>query len=169
LVVPPADAPGDDRVALRAIADPYRAAAVARLTRAQDAVRRFWEVGAAGGSHFDLAFAQAVTLWDAALFFEVHEVLERLWRELRGETRRSVQGVIQVAAALHHVETGNRDGARTLMSAGRVKLAPAVPACEAFDVALLVQGIDTWQAAEAGGAPLESLLPPRLRVAPRSA
>ncbi len=65
--------------------------------------------------------------WDAALFFEVHEILEPVWMETKEPERTPLQGLIMAAAALHHLEGGNRAGAISLAREGarRVRQAPA--------------------------------------------
>ena len=56
-------------------------------------------------------YAAFVECWNAERFFEAHEVLEGLW--VRTRDRRQ-QGLIQMAAALYHVQRGNLKGARTM-------------------------------------------------------
>lgn len=53
--------------------------------------------------------------WDAGLFFEVHELIEPVWLEERGERRSGLQGLIMAGAALHHLEEGNLSGAGSLL------------------------------------------------------
>jgi uncharacterized protein len=55
------------------------------------------------------AFARC---WDDGEFFRAHEVLEGLWVRTRD---RGQQGLIQMAAALYHVQRGNLKGARTMI------------------------------------------------------
>ena len=181
-------------VRLRPELEGERASVLARLRRGLDAVVRFQRmrddarhtgpardhaarpadaVAAADAAAPDdavrswTALAQAIALWEAALFFEVHEVLELRWREVEGEERRFLQGVIQIAAALHHVECGNRGGAQTLLAAGRAKLETFAPDFAPVDVAELLRGVDRWITALAGDAPLpDALRPPALIVAP---
>ena len=45
-------------------------------------------------------------------YFEAHEVLEALWLEDHSESRDFYKGLIQAAVTLHHIETGNRGGAK---------------------------------------------------------
>jgi DUF309 family protein family protein len=52
-----------------------------------------------------------VACWNDARFFEAHEVLEGLWVRTRDEYQR---GLIQLAAALVHVQRDNLKGARTM-------------------------------------------------------
>jgi len=111
----------------------------------------------------------AVALWNAHLFFEVHEVLEAVWKTAAGETRQALQGVIQIAVAFHHLAHGNPRGARSLLREGRERVA-SVPgdALPALDLAALLTATAAWEASLAGGTlPLES--PPRLDLVSASA
>jgi predicted metal-dependent hydrolase len=53
-----------------------------------------------------------VECWNGERFFEAHEVLEGLWMRTRD---RGQQGLIQLAAALYHIQRGNLKGARTML------------------------------------------------------
>jgi hypothetical protein len=64
----------------------------------------------------------AATLFDAYLFFEVHELLEGFWRDARGDDREALQGLIQVAVGYQHLATGNFAGARALLEEGSGRL-----------------------------------------------
>jgi len=68
------------------------------------------------------AFDAAAALFNAHLYFEVHELLEPYWRDARGEDRESLQGVIQVAVGYQHLANGNLAGARALLEEGRARL-----------------------------------------------
>lgn len=52
---------------------------------------------------------KASELWNKGRFYEVHEVLEEVWKGLsdRGD-RECLQGIIRLAIALHHVTEGER-------------------------------------------------------------
>src|SRR5206468_134864 len=86
--------------------------------------------------------------------FEVHEVLEAVWKTAAGATRQALQGVIQIAVAYHHLMHGNRRGARSLLVEGRSRLA-SVPATTlpALDVAALLAATAPWGEARASSAP----------------
>jgi len=58
-------------------------------------------------------------LWNEGRFFEAHEVLEGLWMRRRD---KGLQGLIQVAAALYHVQRGNLRGARTMIDRATPRL-----------------------------------------------
>jgi hypothetical protein len=68
---------------------------------------------------------RAVRLADGGLYFEVHELLEPAWLQAEGAERRALQGLIQVAVALHHVQNGNAPGAVSRLAEGVAKLRAA--------------------------------------------
>ena len=68
------------------------------------------------------ALDQAADLFDAGLYFEVHELLEPYWMRAGGGERVILQGLIQVAAGFHHLAKGNLNGARSLLDEGSAKL-----------------------------------------------
>ncbi|MFZ5759888.1 MAG: DUF309 domain-containing protein [Thermodesulfobacteriota bacterium] len=67
---------------------------------------------------------QAFVLWDAELFFEVHEVLERVWTTATGRAKSALQGLIR-AAGVYMLLEGNRRKAALKMAA---KAAAAIAA-----------------------------------------
>lgn len=69
--------------------------------------------------------AVAAALFDAGLFFEVHELLEPVWFQATEPARTALQGLIQIAVGFHHLENGNREGARSLLVLGLAKTADA--------------------------------------------
>jgi uncharacterized protein len=60
-------------------------------------------------------FSRGVELFNRAAFFEAHEVLEDVWRAAAPPQKKFLQGLIQVAVALHHHSRGNVAGARSLL------------------------------------------------------
>ena len=56
----------------------------------------------------------AVLLWNARLFFEVHEVVENLWRSASGKRRLALQGLVQAAGSYVHREAGRMQAAARL-------------------------------------------------------
>jgi hypothetical protein len=60
----------------------------------------------------------AALLFDAGLYFEVHELLEPYWMLEGGEERVALQGLIQVAVGFQHLANGNIVGARALLGDG---------------------------------------------------
>jgi hypothetical protein len=68
------------------------------------------------------ALVAAAALFDAGLHFEVHELLEPYWTRAKGAERQALQGLIQVAVGFQHLANGNREGARSLLEEGSVRL-----------------------------------------------
>ncbi|PYM89840.1 MAG: hypothetical protein DME04_25065 [Candidatus Rokuibacteriota bacterium] len=77
--------------------------------------------GAAVRSRAD-GLAAAATLFDAYLYFEVHELLEGFWRDAHGDDREALQGLIQVAVGYQHLANSNYAGARVLLEEGSGRL-----------------------------------------------
>ncbi len=57
--------------------------------------------------------------WNTARFFDAHETLEPRWIATRD---RGLRGLIQLAAAFHHLSKGNIIGARTTLERAIVRL-----------------------------------------------
>ena len=68
------------------------------------------------------ALAAAARLFDAGLFFEVHEVLEPHWLSAGPDAREALQGLIQIAVGWQHLANGNLAGARALLADGAARL-----------------------------------------------
>ncbi|HMH50727.1 MAG TPA: DUF309 domain-containing protein [Candidatus Acidoferrum sp.] len=68
------------------------------------------------------ALAAAAALFDAGLYFEVHELLEPHWMRAGGAARQALQGLIQIAVAFQHRDNGNVEGARSLLVDGSARL-----------------------------------------------
>jgi predicted metal-dependent hydrolase len=61
-------------------------------------------------------------------YFEAHELWEQAWQELAGSDRIFVQGLIQVAAGLHHLGQRRPGPAAGLLRKGLEKISRGVPA-----------------------------------------
>ncbi len=68
------------------------------------------------------ALDQAAYLFDARLFFEVHELLEPYWMRSAGAMREALQGLIQIAVGFQHLVNGNVEGALMLLEEGIPKV-----------------------------------------------
>jgi hypothetical protein len=64
------------------------------------------------------ALDDAALLFDAGLYFEVHELLEPHWQQASGAAREALQGLIQIAVGYQHRANGNVRGARSLLADG---------------------------------------------------
>lgn len=65
-----------------------------------------------------------VERFNAHEFWEAHEAWETIWLVTTGEEKRFLQGLIQLAAAYHHVRRGTFRGAVRLFAASLQKLEP---------------------------------------------
>ncbi len=73
---------------------------------------------------------RARRLWQAGRYWEVHEVLEPFWLRAEGEERELLQGVIQLAAALHKAKRDRRAAKRIFARALRhLKRVSGLDAC----------------------------------------
>jgi hypothetical protein len=57
---------------------------------------------------------QALVLWNAGLFFELHELLETVWRAARAGARTGLKGLIQAAGVYVHQLRGDAPAAQGL-------------------------------------------------------
>ncbi len=53
---------------------------------------------------------KSLILWDNELFFEVHEILEKLWMEAQGREKIALQGLIRAAGVYILMRGGSRKG-----------------------------------------------------------
>ena len=115
--------------------------------------------GACGSAQTRLAWylCAAAALFNAGLFFEVHELLEECWRPAQGPARTLLQGLIQVAVGLHHLANENRRGALSVLEEGAAKLRAFVPESHGVELASFCAAIDatlrSLRDGTAGGAP----------------
>lgn len=76
----------------------------------------------ASAAHIADPRQQAVLLWNAGLFFELHELLETIWREVAPLERTALKGLIQAAAVYVHLGRGKSDAAGRLAVKARLNL-----------------------------------------------
>jgi predicted metal-dependent hydrolase len=103
-------------------------------------------------------------LFNEGRYFEAHEAWEEAWLAERGDARRLLQGLIQVAAGCHKAGQGKAEGCARLLAAGLEKLEPLAAAYGIEDfaraLALVHARALSWvrgQAPDAGPIPV---LPP---------
>ena len=91
---------------------------------------------------------EALRLFNRADFFEAHEALEDLWRDvpLANPAKRHVQGLVQLAVALHHESRGNLPGARSVLERAMCNLAGAELSFPDLDLQGLQYELAAWQA-----------------------
>ena len=108
---------------------------------------------------------EGIRLFNAAQFFDCHEVLEQAWLEASGPQKMFLQGLIQVAVSLYHLRQENFAGARRLLAAGLKKLSEAAPQPAAIDVAGLLQALEPLQEGLQSGTVSKSWPAPRIHSA----
>ncbi|CAB1075781.1 hypothetical protein D1AOALGA4SA_3592 [Olavius algarvensis Delta 1 endosymbiont] len=57
---------------------------------------------------------QALIIWNHQLFFEVHELLERVWQQTAGNEFQALKGLIQAAGVYVHLEYNHQAAAEKL-------------------------------------------------------
>ncbi len=68
-------------------------------------------------------FRRGVDLFNARKFWEAHEAWEELWLAAESDLVQFLQGLIQLAAAYHHVQRGTLRGGVRLFDAALGRLA----------------------------------------------
>jgi hypothetical protein len=66
---------------------------------------------------------QAAIFWDYGLYFEMHELLEPVWKMAEGEKRKALQGLIRGAGMKIHAENNNLKAAVSMGAKALVDLA----------------------------------------------
>jgi predicted metal-dependent hydrolase len=94
------------------------------------------------GDPFEEALARGVAEFNRGRFFEAHDAWEDLRDGTRGPERRFLEGLIQAAVGLHHLNLGNLAGARSHLAQALEALAPWRPAHRDLDLDDLVAEID---------------------------
>jgi uncharacterized protein len=62
------------------------------------------------------ALAEGLHCYRTGLFFDAHEHWEAVWLASAEPEKTFLQAIIQVAAAFHHLQKGNRIGAASLLA-----------------------------------------------------
>jgi predicted metal-dependent hydrolase len=109
---------------------------------------------------------EGVELFNRAAFFEAHEALEAVWRAAPQSEKKFLQGLIQVAVALHHHGNGNLAGARSVMKRAFRNLSLYPEGFGGIHSAGLLLSISDWQRALDEGKPVPPL--PKIVLSHRS-
>ena len=83
--------------------------------------------------------ASGVELFNSHRFWHAHEAWEEIWLKTTGDDKTFIQGLIQLAAAYHHVQRGTFRGAMRLFDAAFAKLDPFPPGHGGIDRAGAVE------------------------------
>jgi uncharacterized protein len=104
--------------------------------------------------------SQGLRCYRSREFFAAHEHWEIVWLATKGPEKAFLQALIQLAAALHHIQRGNPQGAASLLRSAlrRLELHPFL--FGGIAVSSLREEIREWlQKLETGAAPLELAVP----------
>jgi predicted metal-dependent hydrolase len=109
------------------------------------------------------ALAEGLRRYESGEFFAAHEAWENVWLGSQEPEKTFLQGLIQVAAAFHHLQRNNPRGTALLLQAALRRL-ERYPACfGGVSVTLLCNDIrERLQALEAHGPALQ-LVSARIR------
>ncbi len=98
-----------------------------------------------------------IELFNRAAFFDAHEALEDVWRAAPLAEKKFLQGLIQVAVALHHYGNGNTAGARSVLRRAFRNLALYPRDFGGIESAGLLHSISEWQRALDEGTAVPAL------------
>jgi DUF309 family protein family protein len=120
---------------------------------------------------FKTYFLEGIHNFNSRKFWEAHESWETLWLVAESDLEQFLQGLIQVAAAYHHIQRGTFRGAQRLFAAGLRRL-DAFPllhcGLDRTDVDDAARRHQAWL--ESGPQePLDSQQYPKLRVSDEAA
>jgi predicted metal-dependent hydrolase len=96
-------------------------------------------------------FQWGLDQFNSRAFFEAHETWEEIWLSAPEPDKTFLQGIIQLAAALHHCQRGNDRGARSLLAAGLGKLERFPEDYRGLRIAALRSAAQSCLATLAGG------------------
>ena|ERR1700687_409946 len=102
----------------------------------------------------EIGFQRGATLFNAREYFDAHEVWEDVWRAAPVEEKKFLQGLIQVAVALHHQSHGNLEGARSLLNRALRNLSHYPDSHAGVNLAAVRAAIAQCQQALSAGTPL---------------
>src|SRR6202007_2798575 len=108
-------------------------------------------------------YLEGLRLFNQHNFFEAHEVLEDVWRAGPEPERKFLQGLIQVAVALHHHSRGNLVGCRSLLDRARRNLGTYPAEYGGVYLGELLDSVARWREALHQGSPEPPL--PQLSLA----
>ncbi len=98
-------------------------------------------------------------------FFAAHEHWEIVWLQAPEPDKTFLQALIQLSAALHHLQRGNFIGALSLLTTARRRLSAFGPEYAGVAVAALITEIDAGLSCLETAGPAAILNCPHIRIA----
>ena|ERR1051326_1569861 len=118
-------------------------------------------------SKFPSAFHDGIACFNRQEFFAAHEHLEDAWRATHGHTRLFLQGLTQVAVAMHHHSTGNIAGGTSVLARALRNLAGYPEHYGGIDLHQLREDLKVFHSRVLEGAAAGAV--PRIAETPRAA
>lgn len=104
--------------------------------------------------------AEGLACYRRREFFAAHEHWESVWLRLNNPEKSFLQGLIQLTAAFHHLQAGNRAGAVSLLRRVQRKLEGRPADFGGIAVAPLLAEVREWlHALESDGRPIPPAFP----------
>jgi len=119
------------------------------------------------GQDLDANYLAYFDCFNRRLYFEAHEVLEKLWlKDPKGADGAFYKGLIQLAGAFVHVQRKRPQPAVALFKLARRNIAQYPAAHYRLDVTAILELVDHWQRRLEGedisADPLDAYPPPRI-------
>lgn len=88
-------------------------------------------------------FREGINKFNSFSFYECHDILEDVWFDVRGSSRRFYQGLIHIAVGFYHIlERENPKGAISQLSKGMDKLNDFKPEFQGVELSQLLKDIE---------------------------
>jgi predicted metal-dependent hydrolase len=101
-------------------------------------------------------FRDGISLFNNHSFYKCHDVLEDVWFDVRGSSRRFYQGLIHLAVGFYHITVReNPKGALSQLGKGIEKLSDYKPAFQGVELNNLLQKIEMCREIIKKGTPEE--------------
>lgn len=89
-------------------------------------------------------FREGINLFNKHSFYDCHDILEDVWFDVRGPSRRFYQGLIHLAVGFYHIlERENPKGAVSQLTKGIEKLSDFKPVFQGIELEALLIEIGT--------------------------
>ncbi|MEW6117591.1 MAG: DUF309 domain-containing protein [Nitrospirota bacterium] len=113
-----------------------------------------------------ILFIRGIELFNRGEFFEAHETWEKLWRAAAGRDERMFfQGMIMIAAGLHHYRKQEYAGMVRLIEKGTTLLKESGYSTALFDKEMFLAEVRLFYVQFTSGAELYADAFPRIRTA----
>lgn len=114
----------------------------------------------------DPRFLEAIRLFNEGEFYDSHHEMEDVWRGTQGKEKPFYQGLIQAAAAFHHLKRGRLRPAISLKQEAIKRIQPFAPVAFNLDVAKFAQDLEAFfkplENGEVSESSFEKLFPPKI-------